>query len=175
LPLTPPDATKSPLYVKELWEDFDHFGPATPKAKEEQDSKTTPGVVLRGAGAPQTIALPRIGTWRTSNSNATTTTNTMARTNITALIATTSPQYSSASSSSSTLNMDYDKTKKAKHRRRPRGSYRCRKCGGAKRAHDCPFACRQKSAGTQTALDITGGPRHHHQWLLLQQNAPKFA
>ena len=40
---------------------------------------------------------------------------------------------------------------------RRRGKYRCRKCGEAKRAHDCPFACKQKSVATQTSLEVTGG------------------
>ena len=62
---------------------------------------------------------------------------------------------------------------------RKRGKYRCRKCGEEKRAHDCPFACKQRSVSTQTNLEVTGGisnmtmdftmtvnrlyPYYHHQ------------
>lgn len=153
LPLTPPDATKSPRYVKELWDDFDHFGaslrtylpppPLPPSPVPADDAKPAP-------------ALPRLGVWR---SNSTSVAKRADSVVVQALPPPSSPPAMQSATIPSPIGLYVPSAPplKKKRRRHPRGAYRCRKCGGAKRAHDCPFACRQKSMATQTSLEITGG------------------
>ncbi len=138
IPMTPLDATKSPRYVKELWDNFDQFDPSS------KPSRLPPL-------PPPAQAEPWVGTWPKSNRS----TN--------SLLASSSSSSGSGSGSSMAISPPpvkptTQKLTNAEKRRRLRGSYRCRKCGGAKRAHDCPFACRQKSVASQTSLEITGKP-----------------
>lgn len=145
LPLTPPDATKSPRYVKELWDDFDKVGFLSsscvppPPPPSPVSMNVTPK-----------YAMPRMGIWLSNTSNSTS-----KRDDIPAQLPRPAAQRAFPSFPLGSHFLPAS-PQKEKNRRQPRGLYRCRKCGGAKRAHDCPFACRQKSMGTQTNLDITG-------------------
>ena len=145
LPLTPPDATKSPRYVKELWDDFDKVG-TLPSSSVPPPPPPSP-VSMDVTAVP---VMPRIGVWRSNTSNSTS-----KRDNIQALLPRLAAQHAAPSFPLGSYFPPASPLKE-KCRRQPRGLYRCRKCGGAKRAHDCPFACRQKSMTTQTNLDITG-------------------
>lgn len=150
LPLTPPDATKSPRYVKELWDDFDFDRlDALPKVCVPPPPPPSPVPIV----AKPIPALPRIGVWRSSTSSST------SKRGGSAVVQAPLPPVAQPAVSSFPLGPYLPPApplKKKRRRRHPRGFYRCRKCGGAKRAHDCPFACRQKSMATQTNLEITG-------------------
>jgi len=151
LPLTPPDATKSPRYVKELWDDFDQLN-ALPRAHIPPPPPPSPVPMV----AKPIPALPRIGVWRSSSSSSTL--NNMGKRGGSVVVQAPPPPATQPAATSFPLGpyLPPAPPLKKKRRRHPRGFYRCRKCGGAKRAHDCPFACRQKSMATQISLEITG-------------------
>jgi hypothetical protein len=101
--------------------------------------------------------MPRIGVWR--NTSSSTSSSTSKGGGNVVVQALPPPAAQPAAATSSFPLGPYISPApplKKKRRRHPRGFYRCRKCGGAKRAHDCPFACRQKSMATQTNIEITG-------------------
>lgn len=138
----------SPKYLQELWCDFDRVGGGVHGALGEG--------VDGGSdhhGCPPTVAalhLPPLGTWRSTTSAKPMMIEQQCEEDV-------KEEAASGHISSRKRRAAPSRGKAAlPPSRRPRGAYRCRKCGGPKRAHDCPFACRQRSAGTQTNLAITG-------------------
>lgn len=148
----------SPKYLQELWRDFDRVGGGLPGALEDRTEAGSAHL-----DPPSTTAVlhrPPLGTWR-------------SKTTFKPVI---ELQQGDENDTEEDENEDEEEAdeeaafgppsrkrratpsrgSRAPPSRRPRGAYRCRKCGGPKRAHDCPFACRQRSTGTQTNLAITG-------------------
>lgn len=141
----------SPRCILELWRDFDLNGNGGARGHGAEAGEGGGGG--DGGHAPvQYVRLPPMGTWPAGSGAAA-----VARPNRRATSRRPSAFSSAAAASHDGGEGEDDSSRGAQTtRRRRRGAYRCRKCGGPKRAHDCPFACRQRSAGTQTNLAITG-------------------